>query len=1334
MSRRNRTLFYVSVALAFLLVVAAITSVMVFRSDWFSGQIRERIISETEKATGGRVEIGSFDFDWRSMRAEVKNFVLHGKEKPGEPALFRAASVQVGLKVISALKKEVDIASGIVERPEFHLIVYPDGTNNLPSPKEHKSGNPIDTILKLKIRHYELRHGIVEFKEERLPLNVSGDNFSANLDYDVAAKLYRGHVSSRQLHVETTAILPLIGDFDTDLTLESKQIRFSKMRMAWKQSWVELSGVIQDWSAVRGEFAVRSNVSIAELGPVLHIPLEHRGDAAFNGNLRIAFKPKFVYSLAGKVNARNLAVRAGSVELNGISLRADAQVSQLGVLVPHFTATGLDGSFEGRASIPKFTTFEVDGQARGLALSQLSRFTASKPLPWSGDVSGPAQVSGEISSTGVSGLMLTAKMTIVQALGGIPIDGFVDISYDRRANLVRLGDSHLETAATQIDLSGTLGQTLQVSARSTNLEEIQPAIELFSTNPSGEFPVKLDREGAASASVTITGPIDDARVTGKILASHFSAAQQHIDRLSADVDVSRSEVSASNLTIDRGAARLTGNGSLALVDWRPAETSAIGGSFKVSGADVKTLLKEAGSTVDLSGVASASLQLQGAYGQPRANIQLTVARPAGFGEQFDSLQADLKYNGGSVEVPSGEIRFGQAKIDLSGAYTRRGSDWRSGHLQFKAASGGMRLEQIRRVQEYHKGLTGQVALKATGNAEIRKGDFDLDALDSEVAVRDLALDNSPVGNATATAKTRGKSLDVALNGNMRDSKITASGEWRLEGDYPGRGELQFSPVTFATLQSVAVAAGQSGELPFQGMVEGRAVVTGPLKKPDALTASIDLQRLEMMPNPNLRQRAGAKDQDLVLRNTAPVSLVATRKDITIRSASFTAKETKINASGRVALGEKSSWDLNLNGGMNLAILQLFQADLTGQGNAVLNASVTGPLNDPQVNGTLAVHNASLYLRDIATGVDNANGVVTFDRNRANIEKLTAEVGGGQVGFGGFVGFNAGVLIYRVQARVDQVRIRYPEGVSVTVNSALNLTGTSQNSLVSGTITVIRAGFTPKADLGSLLASSAKPISAPATPNEYLRNIQLDVRIESGPSLQFQTSLTRDLQAEADLRLRGNAARPALLGTISVNEGEATVFGTKYTINHGEIRFLNPTRIEPIFDIDLETKARAITVNISFSGTLNKLNLTYRSDPPLQSSEIIALLAVGRDPTTASSLASGQVTQNSFLESGSSVIGQALSSPVTSRLQRFFGVSRLKIDPQLTGVENIPQARLTLEQQVSRDITLTYITNLTHTQEQIVRVQWDLSKEWSAIAVRDESGLFGVDFQYRKRFK
>ena len=186
-----------------------------------------------------------------------------------------------------------------------------------------------------------------------------------------------------------------------------------------------------------------------------------------------------------------------------------------------------------------------------------------------------------------------------------------------------------------------------------------------------------------------------------------------------------------------------------------------------------------------------------------------------------------------------------------------------------------------------------------------------------------------------------------------------------------------------------------------------------------------------------------------------------------------------------------------------------------------------------------------------------------------------------------------------------------------------------------------------------------------------------------------------------------------------------------------MNFYNTSKIEPIIDMDLETAVRGITVDITFSGPVNKLNFSYRSDPPLQTGDIIALLAVGRQPVTTGGLASSQTvggTNYLTTSSNNALLGQAISAPVAGRLQRFFGVSHLKIDPQLTDLTSVPQARVTLEQQISKDITLTYITNLTRTQEQIVRVEWDLSRQWSVIALRDENGAFGIDFQYRKRFK
>jgi translocation and assembly module TamB len=101
---------------------------------------------------------------------------------------------------------------------------------------------------------------------------------------------------------------------------------------------------------------------------------------------------------------------------------------------------------------------------------------------------------------------------------------------------------------------------------------------------------------------------------------------------------------------------------------------------------------------------------------------------------------------------------------------------------------------------------------------------------------------------------------------------------------------------------------------------------------------------------------------------------------------------------------------------------------------------------------------------------------------------------------------------------------------------------------------------------------------------------------------------------------------------------------------------------------------------------------------------------------------------------SALIGQAIANPVAGNLQRFFGVSRIKIDPQLVGVTGSPEARLTIEQQITPDLLFTYISDVSSTSTQLIQVRWDFNPKWSAILTREENGYVGVDFAYKKRFK
>ena len=160
------------------------------------------------------------------------------------------------------------------------------------------------------------------------------------------------------------------------------------------------------------------------------------------------------------------------------------------------------------------------------------------------------------------------------------------------------------------------------------------------------------------------------------------------------------------------------------------------------------------------------------------------------------------------------------------------------------------------------------------------------------------------------------------------------------------------------------------------------------------------------------------------------------------------------------------------------------------------------------------------------------------------------------------------------------------------------------------------------------------MKTPPARTGLLGGMNFDVQVQTAPDIQFQSALTQDLQVEANLRLRGNPTNPGIVGRINITQGQLVFFGTRYNINQGSVAFYNPLKIDPILDIDLETKSRGIDVTLTVSGPFNKLNFTPRSDPPLQFNEIVALLATGRAPSTsATSLAQQNTSAQALAADG-----------------------------------------------------------------------------------------------------
>jgi len=212
----------------------------------------------------------------------------------------------------------------------------------------------------------------------------------------------------------------------------------------------------------------------------------------------------------------------------------------------------------------------------------------------------------------------------------------------------------------------------------------------------------------------------------------------------------------------------------------------------------------------------------------------------------------------------------------------------------------------------------------------------------------------------------------------------------------------------------------------------------------------------------------------------------------------------------------------------------------------------------------------------------------------------------------------------------------------------------------------------------------------------------------------------------------------VLGRVNLVEGQVEFNGTKYRLERGDITFTNPVRIAPTIDMELSARVRDYDITLGFQGPIEKLNTTYRSDPPLSSSDIISLLALGRTVEEAGNpamLGSTSQYQPTVTESASSaIIGQALNATVSSRVQKLFGVSRVKIDPNVGQALSAGLARVTVEQQVSNKLTLTYISNLNQSAQEIIQFEYNVNRDVRVVGIRDQSGVVSFDVLFRKRKK
>jgi translocation and assembly module TamB len=735
--------------------------------------------------------------------------------------------------------------------------------------------------------------------------------------------------------------------------------------------------------------------------------------------------------------------------------------------------------------------------------------------------------------------------------------------------------------------------------------------------------------------------------------------------------------------------------------------------------------------IPVRGMLAASAHVRGTLDHPEGDATANLTNATIDNEPLDRVQARVAYLDQRIDLSQFEAVAGPSHLSLTARYDHPVGRLDSGKLQFRLENSRIDLAHLRRVQLMRPGLAGSLELSADGGATVDAGSSRilLTSLNGSVASANLAANGQSLGDFNLNARTSSASrLEFTLKSDLAGANIQASGNGQLAGDYPIDAQLSFGDVKWSRLQSLLGPV--AGMPSFEVVTEGKATVSGPILQTDQLRGSVQVGQLQLQ----TLIRAGGP-RPLTIQNQGPITATLDRGTVRLTGFHLTGPQTDIQANGTVALTKPQNLNVSVNGGLDLTVLRSFSREIISSGNVRLTADVRGTMSDPQATGSLELHNANLNYTAIPNGLSNANGVISLRGNRATIQNLTAESGGGKLSLGGFVSLSDNNR-FALRANANGVRVRVQDGVSLMADADVRVNGVLQNSTATGTVTLEQLNYAPQSDLGSVLSRAAPSVQSITTPQPLLDNMKLDVRVRTSPAMRVQSSLAENLQTDADLRVRGTASQPSILGRVNLTGGKLAFFGSTYTLNSGSISFFNPVRIEPILNISLETLAKGVDVVLNVTGPVDNMKLTYTSDPPLQFQEIVSLLSAGTAPVSDPTLLARQPTppEQSIGQRGeSAIMSQAIANPIAGRLQRVFGVSQLKIDPSFTGSSALPTAQVTLQQQVSTNITFTYVSALDNANSTLIRAEWALNSQWAATAVRDQNGVFSINLLYKKHF-
>ncbi|MBK7994495.1 MAG: translocation/assembly module TamB domain-containing protein [Blastocatellia bacterium] len=1357
----RKTIFRLFLVLAVIFPLAALCLLFWLQGNGFRNWISKRLDQELVKynlCLTGDLEVNPLNF-----QAEVHKLKIQTCES--KETIFTAQRVFLKIKVISFFSKKFQLQDLVVDEPEIFVKFDSEGKSNFSQirpPNNQQQENSFISSLTTTIRG-----GAIIYQDERVSFGGELKNFTLN------ALINKDSGHQINLITENSSLKYQDKELNlTKLNLQTKilsdRAEIQALKLATNLFSSTITGNVSNWQSLKYNLQVSADLDLQKTSKFVSSLPDITGQALlqavvegekldyrFQGKIQV---PKFT---APDITAQDLEITgdfansafSGEIKLaqlqhKEILVKAfqsqDLEATKDQIEIKNFSLTTLGGNVNGNILLAlNNSNSELKAKLNNLDVVSISKLIAKNNLtiPLTGKLNASVDLSWlETNINSLSGELTANFDTLTKDNLKIPLTGNLVAKLNK--NNVLLEKAIINNDATNINTSGNISLInknidLVTKFETTNIQQTNELVSLFGLSFLPKDNNQISLSGKVTFDGKLTGLANSPNIQGDVFVEEILSANEEIGQFQGSINYQTKE-----LSINQGILRQKSGGQ-AMVN---LSTSLVADSntlaklkfqkFLISQNAIKAARNQA-----LKSGSSASIYVLSALknlaGEINGEVSLT-GLPS-FGDLAAKKAIDLNKFLGNLDltiknshpnasfrnlavkfaVENQSINFSRINLDLPSGTISGLASYHIPSKNYKVDLNSQNLNLLsfsKSLEQQSTPLSGIVAVNISGQGNINNPIFDL-----SLKSKEIFLGNQPLKNLSLTSQAKEGIANLKLTTNYQNRPYQMNGKVTLSDDLPLEAQIDLKNDSLLPLLALFTTVPPR----LETIATGALKIAGPLSTDEGLSLSkikvlVDVSNLAVQV-----KTSGDEENVYEVVNEGPILLEAGLNRLVFTKFNLKGDKTNFSVSGRVGGGNNT---LKLSGELNLRLLNTISKSLFINGTASFNAAIT---NGTNLTGSASLKNIAVRYIDSPITLQDGAGQILFSNERALLDNFTAKANGGQVKVNGGLLFDK-LRPSRLRLNVSAagVAIKYPETVRSIVDTELLLQGSDSVQLLSGRINIRHSEYREDVDLAKLIASNFVFSIGDLTSFSFGDSLNLNLNVNAQDSI-FVDNNVAEMVGSGALKVTGTLNNPIISGRATITRGTLFLRSDRYNITRGIVDFPNSRNGQLRFDIEADTNIRSYQIILNLAGTLNRFNTLIRSEPALPQPDIISLITTGQllPPGTSAQALDSQTR----LSPAIGLLSETLSQKVEQRTDKLFGLNRFQIDPLIAGRGSNPTARITLGRRITKNLSLTYSTNITTGQEQIVVVEYQVNRNVSIIGTREQDGTYGFDVRFRKKF-